>query len=228
MRRALIIATTSLALGCGTSSNGGGSGGTDAGSSGNGGRDASIFDDILFIPDVNLVDLACEDTFDGNEACGGNPVGRWTYEAVCGESSGVDLLERSCPGSNVISEMRSATVDLLIEANGRYRQDITDTATLVMDFPRTCVFGAPCSAVETLIRQDVKSVSCTAMGNSCRCDIATEIETDEMGTYTINGGSIATNPDNSPIDGDYWFCVDRTALRYRAKAESTVFVLTSN
>lgn len=116
------------------------------------------------------VDTAC----DAEPApCGGDPVGSWELEAMCGFEDVPNPLEGSCPGSTFSVEILSQSGTLAFAADGTLVQDFDIVSEIVLTVDPMACFGSSCAALEGVFEDSAPEGSppptCEAMDTLCTC-----------------------------------------------------------
>ena len=159
--------------------------------------------------------LSCED-FAG---CGGDLVGTFNFVDVCG-SFEENPFEEFCPAAEVDVDFQfSGTIQ--INANNTYAIEVTNAAVLNFRVPVDCL-GGTCAQLE-------EDATCTLEGDICVCNSTQEDQTEEAGTYTVEGNFVTFLPDDEEGgEGDrIEFCVsgDSALLKPVPDGDDPVIVL---
>ena len=146
--------------------------------------------------------------------CGGNLVGSWTFTGACVTRAGVmtDLagdFASFCPTATVGAAAETASGMIAFNADASYAVDITQSASLTIDVPASCIAGASCSAYAAAIEAQgdpsIQSVSC--QGTSvCVCTLVTAPQSmTDSGTYSTSGtvATLASVSGGGSTGGDY-------------------------
>jgi hypothetical protein len=103
--------------------------------------------------------------------CGGDPVGGWTLDALCGFEATPNPFEDECPDSEYEVEILSQGGTMTFEDDGTFVQDLDVVAqTMLMLNPLEC-FGLSCLELEDLLRMQTTTpmATCQEMGPHCEC-----------------------------------------------------------
>ncbi|MEQ8277284.1 MAG: hypothetical protein RMA76_02015 [Deltaproteobacteria bacterium] len=209
-------------------------GSTDAGAMRDGGpgasrdageaRDAGSTRDGGSVRDAGPRPVVCNPTFGPTDACGGDPVGVWTYAAACTDQDFYADLATICPGVQVSNQLVTTGGTVELRANGTFTRSVTTVVTADSSWPAVCATQG-CSAIQQLLTLNGLTASCSPGGGGCDCTISGEVGTFDNGAYTVNGSVIVA--DGLPYD----FCVDSGVFEYRGTAQNAAdnvfsFVLT--
>jgi hypothetical protein len=173
----------------------------------------------LAVLNVALVFLtACGGDDDGIEcstfsACGGDPAGEWNFVDACVDETEVSLGIEGCPEATAtFGDDYAVSGTLSMNADGTYDVEQNLIGTLVLRVPLTCFAGAPESCDEA---SELLELECTASGSDCECPDTTEIDSEESGTWEVDGDSLTLIPDGEAgFTGE--FCIDGDRLEIRS------------
>ncbi len=199
-------------------------GSADAGAARDAGaRDAGARDGGS-VRDAGPRPVACNPTFGPMDACGGDPVGVWTYAAACTDQDFYADLSTLCPGVQVSNQLVTTGGTVELRANGTFTRSVTTLVTADSTWPAVCA-AQGCAAIQQVLTLNGLTASCAPAGGGCDCTISGEVGTFDNGAYTVNGSVIVA--DGLPYD----FCVDRGVFEYRGTAQNAAdnvfsFVLT--
>jgi hypothetical protein len=147
---------------------------------------------------------ACGQNFN---KCGGDISGTWSYSAGC-----VTLPPESNPlGSTCPEAVYTVVLDvsgtLNLASGGSYTVDNTVNMTATIDFPKSCLSGAPCDALAG------QGGTVKDNGDSCSVTQSQPPQVQkESGTYSVNGSTITfTGSDGKASTADY--CVTGTTAQ---------------
>lgn len=186
------------------------------GDSGENGMDAGT-------ADAGAIDPMCRPALGMTEACGGDPAGQWTYRKACTDQDLYAAAKQACPGLMVSDEVTSSSGSLRLEANGTFTRQVDTVASATLQVPAICAQAiGGCPGMEVAIQSAVPGSRAVCSGaGDCDCDVTIDLTTDDVGTYTVQGGSItAIAPGGS---SEYWFCVEGGVFSYRNKDSSEPF-----
>jgi hypothetical protein len=171
-----------------------------------------------------------DDPIDDFEACGGDPEGEWTLEAMYSDVD-TDLLGMSMLGTRFASEPSCAgavhTVERIPEGvyrfgpGSQYRVDGTLTYDIELTVTGDCFTALSpadnpgvqaCEALEfSFPSQQVGSAAnCVFTEDACECSVSTtKTVIDEVGTFRVEGETLTLNGQDTE------FCVDGDSLQIR-------------
>jgi len=191
---AVVILAPLTAAGCATSNTDdiGGSGG--AGASGN-----------AIATSVTVTTSASSSTGLGDactwKACGGDPVGQWTYASACVE---VAKSQGSCPGSYV-GFRNYLTGTLELHADGTALVDNTLVQETDIYYPKAC-WAPNATKCEDFVQG--AGLSCANTATDCLCKTSTmQPNGASTDSFTMHDGHVVFS------DGtDFTFCADKNHL----------------
>ncbi|MBK6686211.1 MAG: hypothetical protein IPG45_17190 [Deltaproteobacteria bacterium] len=162
----------------------------------------------------------CDPNFGAGSACGGNPVGNWTYRAACTSANIFQSLATFCNGQIQFSnqaETASGTLELTGTATaGSFTRDGTSLVTVSVSVPTSCVpnCGLLASTLEGVMGV---SADCQTAGGICDCRVERSIRLADQGTYVVNG-NVITAFGSGGTTFDYDYCVANNSLVYKGQA----------
>lgn len=180
--------------------------------------------------DAGPLDTTCDPAFGQADACGGDPVGTWTYVAGCADVvDAFDDLQQACPGAQITPTARTTGGTLTFLAAGTFTRSVQDTVAADFVIPPQCVIGG-CGTIETVIETGGGQATCTASGGGCNCTASVVVNTNDSGSYATANGQITATP-NGGQAGAYHYCVEGSVLRYHGvpgnpHADNASYVLT--
>jgi hypothetical protein len=132
------------------------------------------------------------------DPCGGDPVGLWDYELLCGADNLPNNWATLCPGATQQATFTNVTGTLEFEDNGAFTQQFTVSLDLEVGINVQSCFGITCAIFEGLLNdEDGLTATCTGPDNACACDVVFvgtdntsgtyEIEDDTMIVFTVDG-----------------------------------------
>jgi hypothetical protein len=185
-------------IGCG--SDGAGGDGPDAGgaeggdTSQDGGDTSPDGGDTSY--DAGETSLSCEFS-----ACGGDPVGLWTFEASC-----ADLVMPGCPTATFVSDL-SPTGTLEFRDDMTYEVNLVTQGTFTMTVPSACL---ALMAVEDCSELEDEEMTCTGeVSDACVCVATFDEVAEETGTWSVSGGTLTLDEDDAEL------CVSQDVLKIR-------------
>lgn len=184
--------------------------GTDSGTTTDGGLpDAGPTTCMGFTPPT--VPLQVASSCPGFTPCGGNPAGRWSYDAGCAVNPFTNLTGL-CSGVTVSNPTGtiSGCVAFSGAISGTVQRQVSWTITATATFPSSCV-PTTCAALETAVRGYYPNATCTAVTGGCSCTITRPGSVNDSASFYVSGTDIIAG-------GIYYpFCVVPAAatLRYR-------------
>lgn len=189
--------------------------GTDVGEA----VDAPVVDAPPDAPDaprmpIGPATITIEETCPAFTACGGDPVGMWTYESICIEEAGIEeLFAGTCPGTEILSGSGSANGEVTITSTTITRMIDTDVTARVQVGGTTCI--RICSAIPGVVEMMVPGATavCTAgmdgSGNdTCLCDVVFTSTLDESNTYEIQGGDTIVTDAGTATERTFEYCIE--------------------
>lgn len=219
-----LCASSLLAVGCGgsdTTDAGPDSptGMVDAGTDVGAAVDAPVVDAPRDAPDaprtpIGPATITIQETCPAFTACGGDPVGMWTYQSICIEEAGIEsLFAGTCPGTEILSGSGSANGVVTITPTTITRMIDTDVTAQVQVGSRTCI--NICATIPGVVMMMVPgaTASCTrgmdGMGNAtCLCDVVFTSTLDESNTYEIQGGNTIVTDAGTATERTFEYCIE--------------------
>jgi hypothetical protein len=125
---------------------------------------------LVLARDAMPIETACDPA---PAQCGGDPLGHWTLDALCGFEATPNPFEDECSDSEFVVEILSQAGTMTFEDDGSFVQDLDVVAqTLLTLSPLEC-FGLSCLELEDLLRMQTTSpmAACQAMGPHCECTL---------------------------------------------------------
>ncbi len=158
---------------------------------------------ILFRDGQTVVE-SCTQDINGFHACGGDPTGRWKYQDAClslpiggGSSEG-------CPGMTQTGDIEFVNYSLEFQGGQATSQIDKVVVSITLTLPKSCLMGAPCSAIEQ------ENMTCTDTGAACEC-VGSQEEIPEQASktqpYSVSGSTITLGDQTAE------FCVQGDELR---------------
>lgn len=142
--------------------------------------------------------------------CGGDPVGNWNVEGVCGDFSALTReLESNCAGLEVDYEF-DASGSVSINANNTYDAAFEIRVSILASFPAACIaqLGATsCSAITEGFDGD--AVCSGDVSEGCDCEFIEVTNTTDEGAWQVNGDVLLLGDDADQAS----FCQDGDTLR---------------
>lgn len=141
----------------------------------------------------------CSDTF---SACGGDPVGVWSYNRACATFSDPD-----CPGAtgSILADRTTGTISF--NADNSYVTAFNTDLDIQSTIPKSCLGGVDCQAAGAFI-----GGSCTESGDNCVCALTSTDSDTDSGTWAVSGNTL-TLTDNSSADTVFEFCVSGNVMQ---------------
>ncbi len=180
--------------------------------------------------DAGTVVPACIPAMSANDACGGDPVGNWTYVDACVDPAVFAEARDACPsiGINQLSASEVGTISL--QANLTFNRNTTASFVYDVTVPLLCSFFiGNCNDVEDYIEASIPATNSVATcsnrpGGGCGCNVLVEQISIDSGTYTVDSpnGRIVANGQ------EYYYCVMGDALLYKGTAANQVDGLISH
>lgn len=143
---------------------------------------------LVLARDAMPIEVTCDPM---PASCGGEPVGEWALEALCGFEAIPNPFADECADSDYAIEILSQSGTMTFEDDGSFVQelDVAAQAMLTLD-PMEC-FGLSCLEFEELLRAQTTTTdaTCQAMGPHCACTFPDDGQPEEaMGTWdAVNG-----------------------------------------
>jgi hypothetical protein len=131
--------------------------------------------------------------------CGGDPIGSWALESVCGFEAFPNPLEDVCPGSSFALQVLGQSGTMTFEADGSFVQDFDIEIQVVASLDTMACFGVDCATFEMVSQEDNPGTTCTAMGPTCECTIPDDGMAEQvMGTWEVVGDALVlTTPEGT-------------------------------
>ncbi|MCX4241270.1 hypothetical protein [Paraliomyxa miuraensis] len=142
--------------------------------------------------------------------CGGDLVGDWSLESLCGFEAFPNPFEDMCPGSSLSVEILSQSGTLSFADDGTFVQDYDIELQMTLDFDPMACLGISCDAFEAGLQMDDPTASCQSMGPNCRCTIPDDGMPElGMGTYEVIGNVVVLTVDGESSAGEFCITGDR-------------------
>jgi hypothetical protein len=140
--------------------------------------------------------------------CGGDIIGDWSFEDVCGEATESPI--EGCPEAASDYSGMSVTGTVAFEVNGSYSVSYDTAGDLVISLPRSCLPDAlTCDALSD------DGSTCTPDGSNCRCVISLVDHVDHVGEWETSGSVVTLDGEQSP------FCVAGDSLELRTETDGS-------
>jgi hypothetical protein len=162
----------------------------------------------------------------GAPACGGNPVGTWTFTTSC---LGVSPIS-SCTGGGVDTTGVHRAGTITFNSDGTYSTTETDTGTFILNVPTSCLgTTSTCATLQTTYQgpgyvmppnATLSSATCGTTATGCRCVLgALGMPLTQAGTYAVTGTTLTASSSTGGVSVDT-FCVTGSIL-HMIYADST-------
>jgi hypothetical protein len=164
----------------------------------------------------------------GAPACGGDVVGRWVVNSGCVDRAALTQRvlgsKASCSGAALSEVTPMPYGEITFAADSTYTISLSMDLILRIEFPRSCLSEASCSAVETgafltnlIGNSGVGAIACGGT-ESCSCNESGMLNfgqprgtQDSSGTYTLSGTTLSLTSTTGVTDsGSY--CVQGSDL----------------
>lgn len=159
--------------------------------------------------------------------CGGDVVGEWKADSVCGGGS---IAIDDCTAKIPIDLAGLTTSgSMTFNADRTYRSTMTFGGSMTMHWPKACLtimgITATCAQLNAAFKEammaepdpDIASIVCSDESQGCGCKASFRTSSAaETGRYSLSGNSITTTPDgigSAPDTSQY--CVQGQTLRVR-------------
>ncbi|MCK6545228.1 hypothetical protein L6R52_05115 [Myxococcota bacterium] len=177
------------------------------------------------------VDTNCDPAFEMASACGGNPVGTWTYVKACSEEDPFATLVGACGGATSSNIAYATGGTLTLNSDGTLTRQSNDTVTGDLAVPASCAaLAGGCPGIEAAIEVaggGATTASCSSnVSGGCDCAVTSVVMVDDTGTWIEAEGTITVT---SGIVSLYWYCTGNGVLKYRGvegNPDRTTYVLT--
>jgi hypothetical protein len=150
--------------------------------------------------------------------CGGDIVGNWAVSDACidptqADTSQLDMVKQTCSAFTYTTGIDvSGTADFTATT---YDVNLDAKAIVTMHFPKSCLTGVTCSAIEQLFASyfggNDSSFSCTG-SSDCNCTLTQSAPQMESGTYTTSGTEVTMTPDGGGAASSSPYCVQGSTL----------------
>lgn len=174
---------------------------------------------VLAVVAMSGLALACSDDSDegdtnealgsdatcGESACGGDLVGTWEVDELCGWPDFEQAFgDAECEGSSV------RLIDVALDGSVNYRAAGTYTASLrltgsfELSYPRSCLGGGTCADLDAALQQSlaespIRAASCSG-GQTCKCVAELRPDTiEEQGEYETKGNVVTMTSDDGTV-----------------------------
>jgi len=143
--------------------------------------------------------------------CGGDPVGSWTLESMCGFEDVPNPLAEACPSSTFVAELLSASGTITFVDDGSFMQDFDIQAQVVITLDTMACFGVDCATFEMLAQGDNPTATCMEMGPMCECTLPDNGMPEQfMGTWEVMGNDLVLTTAEGA--GGYQLCIEGDRL----------------
>jgi hypothetical protein len=156
-------------------------------------------------------------------ACGGDVVGTWEYKEVC--TGDIDQqIQQFCP-SAMVTQTDAFTGTVTFNGDMTYTRVLSGSATADAEIPSACLMTplgtVECSQAGGLIEQFVDGATATCTEDMttqiCTCNIVLDVDEDNAGTYTLDGGTLTT--DDGSAQREWFYCVEGSTFQAREKGQ---------
>lgn len=150
-------------------------------------------------------------------ACGGDPVGEWTFVDGCFEGEldpGID----GCPEATGSVSNIAVEGTAMVRDDGTFAIDSVITGDVVVTVPADCLMGATCAQVSEFANAD-----CTDNGDGCDCASSIQETTQESGTWEVEGDTFISTVDGEAPE-EALFCVDGDVIKLQPQDNGEVTV----
>ncbi len=189
---------------------------------GDGGPTADLGPSLDAGPDAGA--SSCDPFFGGAQACGGDPLGSWVIEEVCGDGRIRSELISGCPGATLNSSDVSGTGTLQFFPNGEYLFSQVLQGNLTTQVPPQCSvgIGISCATIQMgLVFDGFTGTVCTTSASGCQCSWSGSNSANETGSYTVEADRIQMLPDViNPYEALH--CVSNGVLQFSAQGTGYV------
>ena len=148
------------------------------------------------------------------DACGGDLVGTWEVEALCGYENLPDLFDGQCEGATQEVTDSAMVGTRTFNDDNTFDYDLLQTLDIEIGFDAMGCFGVDCETVGGILdmEEDVTAV-CADEGGTCNCLLETEDTIQVSGTYAIdemnNTVSLTIGGENQ---GPQPYCVEQNVF----------------
>lgn len=145
-------------------------------------------------------------------ACGGDPVGEWTFVDSCFDGDPGSPIEECPEATSEISNV-VVTGTASIQDNGSYSITTEFNGDVVLVVPLDCLGGATCADLS-----EAAEVTCTEDGDACNCMDELSESSQETGTWEVDGNTFTTTAaGEAPQDAS--FCVEGDVVKLQPEAD---------
>jgi hypothetical protein len=141
--------------------------------------------------------------------CGGDLVGSHTFEDICleGETTFPAGIE-NCPSATVSIMDPTVSGSVTLMEDGTYNIQNTFATVTTVVLPAECLGGQEPAAICATIEMDLDDGSCEVVDGGCSCTQASVEQSDESGTWSVEGNLLTTTPEGDDAEPDTLeFCV---------------------
>jgi hypothetical protein len=174
---------------------------------------------ITFLGALLIAGCGGDDDGSGNldcsdfTACGGDPVGEWTFIDACLDAE-LDPDLDNCPEATATIENVAVDGTATVEDDGTFAVDFTTTGDVVLMVPESCRGALTCAQIS-----DAAGVDCADNDDGgCDCEDHIEDTTQESGTWEVDGDSFVTTTDGADPE-EAPFCVQGDVLKLQPPPE---------
>jgi hypothetical protein len=165
---------------------------------------------LVLARDAMPIEVTCDPM---PASCGGDPVGEWALEALCGFEATPNPFEDECPDSDYEIEILSQAGTMTFEDDGSFVQDLDVVAQTMLTLNPMKCFGLSCLELEELLRMQTTTpgATCQAMGPHCACTLPDDgVPEQAMGTWDAVNGELRFVAEDIAVTFPY--CVTNARL----------------
>ena len=168
--------------------------------------------------------------------CGGDITGTWHVTSICASGVPTSLDTSGLPDAciatltNSLASLQQEPQDATIEFDsaGHYQESGSTQGSGTYDYDAACLSAlgqgpassSTCSTIEDNLKNDpqLNSVTCSAVGGSCRCPFGITTAFSDTGTYHSSGNNLVLDDGDpsGPVTGPY--CVAGTVAQIGAQS----------
>lgn len=163
------------------------------------------------------LDTTCDPDFEMASACGGSPVGTWTYVKACSTEDPFTDLVGACGGATSSNIAYATGGTLTLSSDGTFTRSSNDTVTGDIAVPASCaLLAGGCTGITSAIEiagGDDTTATCTSnAGGGCDCTVSDVLAVDDTGVWVESEGTITVT---GGLVSLYWYCAGNGVLKYR-------------
>jgi hypothetical protein len=145
--------------------------------------------------------------------CGGDLVGTWNIEVICGFEDGTSLLTDYCPTATQTYTEVTSVGSITFVDDGSFTQSFETTQLSDVVTPAACFMASDCAGVQAgFSLLEGVSATCSGRPDACECEVTEVITLDMGGTYTVADNNVTLVTMDGMATAPYCVADDRMDL----------------